>query len=43
MSIESVHLAQVLIGPTTRTLIITGRKLTPSELPAVGSPSPVAR
>jgi hypothetical protein len=43
MSIESMHLAQVLIGTQTQTLIITGRKLTSSELLAIGSPPAAAR
>ena len=34
------YLAQVLIGPPIQTLLITGRKLTPSELLAIGGPPP---
>jgi hypothetical protein len=34
------YVAQVLIGSRTQTLIITGRRLTPSELLAIGSPPP---
>ncbi len=34
------YVAQVLIGPRVQTLIITGRRLTPSELLAIGSPPP---
>ena len=34
------YVAQVLIGTQTQTLIITGRKLNPSELLAIGSPPP---
>jgi len=37
------YVAQVLIGTRTQTLIITGHKLTPSELLAIGSPPPAAR
>ena len=40
MSIQSMHLAQVLIGRTTRILIITGRVLSDAELLAIGSPPP---
>jgi hypothetical protein len=34
------YAAQILTGTRTQTLIITGRRLIPSELPAIGSPPP---
>lgn len=36
------YTAQVLIGPEPKVLIITGRRLTPSELLAIGRPPPPA-
>ena len=34
------YVVHVLIGTRTQTLIITGRRLAPSELLAIGSPPP---
>jgi hypothetical protein len=37
------YVVQVLIGTRTQTLIITGRRLTPPELLAIGGPPGPAR